>query len=770
MKLKSGLLLLAFSHSLLAQDISEEATFGNIDLSGGFLPDPYSIELTAGGSNDASALGGNCAGNIATAPDIELSYEGSFLPIIFSVGSEADTTLVINLPDGSWLCDDDSGDGLNPMLEISKAPSGTYDIWVGSYEEATFPSAILYVSELEATYASSIEEKNATSSTSGLAGVVYTENLTSTDSVEDDGAYSDSYLFDASSGDEAIIDLRSDDFDSYLRLISPSGEVFTNDDYEGSTSRSLISQTLNESGTYTVIVTSYYAGETGSYSLGINTDQSNTGPLDLAFTGSLSKSDFQTDDGEYMDYYEFTGTPGRNVVIDLTSDDFDTYLGLESPTGQYMENDDADSIYHSRIETQLDESGTYYVYVTSYGAGATGNYSLNISGGDNIGNTNSNSSDTRNIALNEQASGYLIAGDSLDEDDKYTDYFSFTGNAGQNVRFEVSSSDFDTYLTVIDPNGFEYDNDDYEGSTSLSVVELTLPTSGRYSILVSSYRTEETGDYNLSALSSSGTTPFISSGSNNSGSQVYGIFVGISDYSQLRQSQPGWGDLPYTADDAIVARNSLLGSAGMDPSNAITLLDREATVANVRAAFANLAARMDADDTFVFFYSGHGGQEERAGGFVASDADGYDETLAFSDNTITDDEINELFNQLNANTQLIILDSCYSGGFAKDVVSRPGRMGLFSSDEDVPSLVAGKFQAGGYLSYFFQDAIAGGNADYDGDRSINAMELSQYIHERYNAESLYKGPSTFDTPDFGYQHLVADRGGVNHDQVLFNVR
>jgi len=208
----------------------------------------------------------------------------------------------------------------------------------------------------------------------------------------------------------------------------------------------------------------------------------------------------------------------------------------------------------------------------------------------------------------------------------------------------------------------------------------------------------------------------------------------------------------------------------MSPDNAITLIDREATVENVRAAFASMAAQIDENDTFVFFYSGHGGQEQRAGGFVASDADGYDETLALSNNTITDDEINELFNMIDASASLIILDSCYSGGFAKDVISRPGRMGLFSSDEDVPSLVASKFLAGGYLSYFFYDAIDNGNADLNGDNAINAMELSQYIHERYNAESLSKGPSDFDTPDFGYQHLVADRGGVAHDKILFNVR
>ncbi|MGA1740546.1 MAG: pre-peptidase C-terminal domain-containing protein [Pseudohongiellaceae bacterium] len=771
MKFKSSLLLLAFTPLIFAQDISETATFGEIDLAGGFLPDPYSIELTAGGNSNAADLGNNCVGNIANAPDVQLSYESGSLPIIFSVGSESDTTLVINLPDGSWLCDDDSGDGLSPMIELSDAPSGIYDIWIGSYDEDSYPSAILYISELSANYASTLEDNAMESSVSGLAGVVYNESLSATDNVEEDGAYSDSYIFDANSGDEAIIDLRSEGFDSYLRLISPSGEVFTNDDYEGDTSRSLISQTLNESGTYTVIVTSFFESETGDYALGINTDQSSTATIDLDVTGSLTSTDIQTEDGEYVDYYEFVGTPGHTIVVDLTSDDFDTYLGLESPSGQYFENDDADSIYHSQIETRLDESGTYYVYVTSYGAGATGDYSLSVSETGTVSSNANNASDTRNIVLDERVAGSLLAGDSLNEDNKYTDYYSFTGSAGQNVRFELSSQDFDTYLTIIDPNGSEYDNDDFDGSTGMSVVELALPVSGRYSVLVTSYRTEETGNYNLGALSSSAPASiFASNSTSTSGSQVYGIFVGISDYSQLRQTQFGWGDLPFTADDALVARDSLLNSAGMDPSNAITLLDRDATVENVRAAFAELSTRMESDDTFVFFYSGHGGQEQRAGGFVASDADGYDETLALSNNTITDDEVNELFNQLSAGTQLIILDSCFSGGFAKDVISRPGRMGLFSSDEDVPSLVAGKFQAGGYLSYFFQDAITGGNADFDGDNSINAMELSQYIHERYNFESLSKGPSTFDTPDFGYQHLVADRGGVTHDQILFNVR
>ncbi|NIR99882.1 MAG: hypothetical protein GWN99_02225, partial [Gemmatimonadetes bacterium] len=63
----------------------------------------------------------------------------------------------------------------------------------------------------------------------------------------------------------------------------------------------------------------------------------------------------------------------------------------------------------------------------------------------------------------------------------------------------------------------------------------------------------------------------------------------------------------------------------------------------------------------------------------------------------------------------VVLDACFSGGFAKDVISAPGRMGLFSSEEDVTSSVAAKFRAGGYLAVFLADAVGDGLADADAD-------------------------------------------------------
>lgn len=127
--------------SALAQDYTLDPNFGEYSLSAGFLPDPAEINIVAGGSIDASHLGGSCTGNISDAPDARLQWGGGS----FTIGarSSSDTTLVINAPDGSWYCADDTN-GLDPALTMSAA--GQYDIWVGTYGGGT-ASAVLYATE-----------------------------------------------------------------------------------------------------------------------------------------------------------------------------------------------------------------------------------------------------------------------------------------------------------------------------------------------------------------------------------------------------------------------------------------------------------------------------------------------------------------------------------------------------------------------------------------------------------------------------------------------
>lgn len=132
-------------------DYSLEPAYGSVDLAAGFQPDPRTQEISAGGSLDASSLGGNCVGWIAQAPDFRVNWTAGSgaLPLVFSVQSDADTTLVINDAQGNWVCDDDGGnEGFNPSIRFDNAESGQYDIWVGTFAQGELQPSTLHVSEL----------------------------------------------------------------------------------------------------------------------------------------------------------------------------------------------------------------------------------------------------------------------------------------------------------------------------------------------------------------------------------------------------------------------------------------------------------------------------------------------------------------------------------------------------------------------------------------------------------------------------------------------
>lgn len=131
-----------------AQDYSADPISSTVSLTAGFSDDPRRIQVTSGGSVDASDLGSPCVGRISNAPDVRLHYDSGSLPLILSVNASTDTTLVVNAPDGLWYCDDDSGAGTNPSVRFNKPASGSYEIWIGTYSSAEFNSATLHISEL----------------------------------------------------------------------------------------------------------------------------------------------------------------------------------------------------------------------------------------------------------------------------------------------------------------------------------------------------------------------------------------------------------------------------------------------------------------------------------------------------------------------------------------------------------------------------------------------------------------------------------------------
>lgn len=129
-------------------DYSASPSYGSISLAAGFTPDPHSIKLTAGGTVDVASLGGECVGNAAQAPDIRMQWTGVSEELRFFFRAlSGDTSLVINLPDGSWICNDDVNGTLDPMVVLSNPRQGQYDIWVATYRDGDFISGELNISE-----------------------------------------------------------------------------------------------------------------------------------------------------------------------------------------------------------------------------------------------------------------------------------------------------------------------------------------------------------------------------------------------------------------------------------------------------------------------------------------------------------------------------------------------------------------------------------------------------------------------------------------------
>lgn len=129
-------------------DPSAPPTFGLLTLAPGFSPDPTELPMVAGGDVDVFSmnLGDQCRGFVASPPDVSVDYTsaGRFLRIFFQ--SEDDTTMIVRLPDGSFVCNDDFTGVLDPLVDINAPAAGTYDIWVGTFSDSSGASGTLFFS------------------------------------------------------------------------------------------------------------------------------------------------------------------------------------------------------------------------------------------------------------------------------------------------------------------------------------------------------------------------------------------------------------------------------------------------------------------------------------------------------------------------------------------------------------------------------------------------------------------------------------------------
>lgn len=147
--------------------------------------------------------------------------------------------------------------------------------------------------------------------------------------------------------------------------------------------------------------------------------------------------------------------------------------------------------------------------------------------------------------------------------------------------------------------------------------------------------------------------------------KIYALFVGINQYAHA-------SDLRYCVNDVNGIKNNLNVYSGSiwNDATIVTLIDTQATKNNIYKTINSFVQTVTSQDTFFFFYAGHGSNSGGHTYIVPTDSD------LTPDSCIEDVELNNWLAQMIPGAKkVIIFDSCHSGGFvgksqSKDILSR----------------------------------------------------------------------------------------------------
>jgi len=316
------------------------------------------------------------------------------------------------------------------------------------------------------------------------------------------------YRFEATAGQRLLVTAESDEFDTFLtvgRQVGPILDQLKSDDDGGEDTDSRMRFTVPRTGSYLLVVQSYSEEGTGPFTVALAQAPAPTTGGSRAISvggteeGELADTDNEDSEGEkFYDEYTFRGRAGQRIEVEMTSDEFDTYLELGRLDGcDYVNittDDDGGDGTGSRIRHLLSEDGEYVIRATSFSE-STGSYTLAL---------RERAAFTRTpqpIRAGEAVSGELSEDDDvLDADNSYFELWTYQGHASEELRITMESDDFDTFLAI-----GRMVNGDLEVITSMddggegtnSLLEVTLPSDGEYVIRANSFSAGETGDYTL---------------------------------------------------------------------------------------------------------------------------------------------------------------------------------------------------------------------------------------------------------------------------------
>jgi hypothetical protein len=191
-----------------------------------------------------------------------------------------------------------------------------------------------------------------------------------------------SYTFSASKGDNINLRVGTTSFDGWLQLFGPDGRLLVSGTADGTTDANIDNYTATNSGTFTVLVSSWFSGGTGTYVLNLAQMPEPfivpSGDPGGAMTGSPSYLGMITLGDQ--DIFSFTACTGDSINLQLNTTNFDGWLQLFGSNGGLLKSGTGDGSTVSSIAYTATNCGTFTVLVSSWFSGGTGSYGLTVNG------------------------------------------------------------------------------------------------------------------------------------------------------------------------------------------------------------------------------------------------------------------------------------------------------------------------------------------------------------------------------------------------------
>ncbi|MBN1766506.1 MAG: caspase family protein [Sedimentisphaerales bacterium] len=458
----------------------------------------------------------------------------------------------------------------------------------------------------------------------------------------------------------------------------------------------------------------------------------------------------QIDNKRDQDVFLIMASGTGIMQVDMTTENspLDSYLYVYNSQGQRITwNDDSDLGTDASVAFNVEEGQQYYIRADAYRR-STGSYTLHINGpqnGQTYVDDYSNSFSEAALIVLEETGQAVLEGEIGPPGDQ--DMFIFTAVADGLMRVEMSTpnSQLDSYIYIYDSSCNRLVQNDDSGPGTDALVIFYAEEGRQYYIQADAWR-DSIGLYELNL---SGPTAAADSEEPDESEETqlqpapadgiiqgWAVLIGASDYAGSRN------DLPECAIDVELMQETLIDVYHFPPESVhvVTGGAQEINITVVDEELTWLGENADGDDVALFYYTGHGDW----GDWTWWDDN---EALYLPDGRyFTESRMSEHIRQFNDDTSVvIILDTCYSGGFTSLAEVRANTWVLASSTYDqeswgyVRSYVPDGYTGSVFSSWLMEAMRDNGRLNVDTSQNgiISLQEAFNYADRNINSVTGY---------------------------------